>query len=1022
MADQLCHAARTSGLGFALGLVVGRMPLLRFWLHDQLVAQSWLSNVASTSARLACHVMLAQLLGCWGCGCSILARVVALTQASLEGSVSLLTYFLQATVFNSIAIYTAYENGCEKTRRKREKSVEQLGLIASQLNTINCEKFPKRRTNIHGALFYRVNLSFGSLSGDMTNPQNVELEAAKFLQKLIQESKDEPSKLATKLYVILQHMRSTGKENSMPYQVISSDMETVIKEHSLDIETLMSSCLAAGAQIGDSTSQQLAGSSQLVVASTESQSGNEIGAPETYASARAPTGPRSGGQDMYQGSAAHITGGAVKAHGVSPGAPASYLSAELANRMQFGNSSFDSHGFASKMTKDRSMEVFNAMPSGDHSSGKNIVGKTMDPAGSSATNVNMGSFSSSPSETNMLRTTASRDVGKSPVSQASSVGLPFKEQQLKQLRAQCFVFLAFRNGLIPKKLYLEIALGNIYSKEDGTRLMDQKGKEQLCHDPSSVSEVPRSLERPDSSPTVYSPKQYPERIQKNFLDSFEGASTRDKSNRKVKYLCTEVLRTIAHLIPLPHHLRANDLVEGVPADQPPSNSPVMVENTLSPVSEQEGFPTQEKDEDMAPKLDAKEQMRRQRAAEKQAAQAKKGTKRARDEVSSGGRTTQVRTDKQPVNTLLSPSTETGQTPPILQRPHLGTSPARVIPTHLTRTPEQVRAHVVDHSYLGWDLLRVANVKIDRHPHRSPDVNAYLCSNTLPNLERLPTHLRRATEDPTRSWTTNLETAARSQTIYDNLRLSVVQQSRSLVALERAMGQLDENCRVFERAQVHCDAAEKEANELRELLKAEKDKADQIVANQSKVIEENSKLKEELAGLRTRASTDRTKLEKTIAVNDLLQKQLTEAQWAFVKSQQAAQDLAAEKENLLDQTEVDFQVDYGYVTAYADCLRSAHQIFPEDPLLQMKEEFYTFLRSHPIPPEKYKLPIADLSEFGCDFSFLPAGSVIPPFTNEETPAAAEETAPEVEQAANEQVEGAQPTVQPPVVDDPTPAAS
>lgn len=33
-------------------------------------------------------------------------------------------------------------------------------------------------------------------------PNNVELEAAKFLHKLIQESKDEPKKLATKLYVV----------------------------------------------------------------------------------------------------------------------------------------------------------------------------------------------------------------------------------------------------------------------------------------------------------------------------------------------------------------------------------------------------------------------------------------------------------------------------------------------------------------------------------------------------------------------------------------------------------------------------------------------------------------------------------------------------------------------------------------------------------------------------------------------------------------------------------------------------
>lgn len=125
-------------------------------------------------------------------------------------------------------------------------------------------------------------------------------------------------------------------------------METVIKEHSLDIESLMSSRLplASGAQIGDSTSQQLAGkilflftikkasyqwctaieycclysdhiydyyyvtsvSSQRVGASTESKSGNEIGTPEAYASTRAPTGSGSGGQDTYQGSVAHITG------------------------------------------------------------------------------------------------------------------------------------------------------------------------------------------------------------------------------------------------------------------------------------------------------------------------------------------------------------------------------------------------------------------------------------------------------------------------------------------------------------------------------------------------------------------------------------------------------------------------------------------------------------------------------------------------------------------------------------------
>lgn len=36
----------------------------------------------------------------------------------------------------------------------------------------------------------------------MADPHNVEFEAAKFLQKLIHESTDEPAKLATKLYVV----------------------------------------------------------------------------------------------------------------------------------------------------------------------------------------------------------------------------------------------------------------------------------------------------------------------------------------------------------------------------------------------------------------------------------------------------------------------------------------------------------------------------------------------------------------------------------------------------------------------------------------------------------------------------------------------------------------------------------------------------------------------------------------------------------------------------------------------------
>ncbi|KAL9401079.1 hypothetical protein Peur_004928 [Populus x canadensis] len=137
--------------------------------------------------------------------------------------------------------------------------------------------------------------------------QNVEFEAAKFLHKLIQDSKDEPAKLATKLYVILQHMKSSGKEHSMPYQVISRAMETVINQHGLDIEALRSSRLplTSGTQMGDSSTAQYGGSSQAVGVGKDSKAGsaeNEISKIDTFPSSRPPVGPSTAGHDYYQGS------------------------------------------------------------------------------------------------------------------------------------------------------------------------------------------------------------------------------------------------------------------------------------------------------------------------------------------------------------------------------------------------------------------------------------------------------------------------------------------------------------------------------------------------------------------------------------------------------------------------------------------------------------------------------------------------------------------------------------------------
>ncbi|KAK9933306.1 hypothetical protein M0R45_020507 [Rubus argutus] len=130
---------------------------------------------------------------------------------------------------------------------------------------------------------------------------NVELEAAKFLHKLIQDSTDEPAKLATKLYVILQHMKSSGKEHSMPYQVISRAMETVINQHGLDIEALKSSRipLSGGAQTG---------SSQVTGVAKDSNPGlaeNEVSKMDPFSSSRPPVGPISTRHDYYQGSATH---------------------------------------------------------------------------------------------------------------------------------------------------------------------------------------------------------------------------------------------------------------------------------------------------------------------------------------------------------------------------------------------------------------------------------------------------------------------------------------------------------------------------------------------------------------------------------------------------------------------------------------------------------------------------------------------------------------------------------------------
>ncbi|XP_024989764.1 chromatin structure-remodeling complex protein SYD isoform X8 [Cynara cardunculus var. scolymus] len=284
-------------------------------------------------------------------------------------------------------------------------------------------------------------------------PQNVEMEAAKFLHKLIQESTDEPTKLATKLHVILQHMRSSGKENSMPYQVISRAMETVINQHGLDIEALMASRqpLTSGTQGGESSLSQIAGPSQQ--AAVENDSKSTLTAEDAAKIATFSSKPLHAGHDIYQGSANQLN--SIKSHGSDAGFSGSYESAEPGNplSMQFSNS-YDNQSAAMLMHKGpagKALEQEGRFPNVMANSSKTV----------------QGGISNNVAEMGMFRTDASRDTGKLPVLQAPSVGpsMPFKEHHLKQLRAQCLVFLAFRNNLMPKKLHLEIALGNFFPKE-----------------------------------------------------------------------------------------------------------------------------------------------------------------------------------------------------------------------------------------------------------------------------------------------------------------------------------------------------------------------------------------------------------------------------------------------------------------------------------------------------------------------------------------------------------------------------
>lgn len=116
----------------------------------------------------------------------------------------------------------------------------------------------------------------GPTKGKMTAPVNVEHEAAALLKQLIADGPDEPTKLATRLFVMCQHMKVNNKEQTLLYKVISRAMEIVLQQHGIDQNTLCSSSLTAAGEFSPQGSARLGSGGKIV-----ERSGSDDKRPET---------------------------------------------------------------------------------------------------------------------------------------------------------------------------------------------------------------------------------------------------------------------------------------------------------------------------------------------------------------------------------------------------------------------------------------------------------------------------------------------------------------------------------------------------------------------------------------------------------------------------------------------------------------------------------------------------------------------------------------------------------------------
>ncbi|CAE6009513.1 unnamed protein product [Arabidopsis arenosa] len=287
-------------------------------------------------------------------------------------------------------------------------------------------------------------------------------------------------------------------------------MDTVVNQHGLDIEALKSSCLphAGGTQTEDSGSAHLAGSSQLVGVSNEGKSNlveNEMSKYDAFTSGRQLGGSNSASQAFYQGSGTQSNRSFDRESpsnlDSTSGMSQSHNRSETINQRDVKSSGKRKRG-KSSLSWDQNMDNAQIFDNQKIDGQTGEVSKMEMPGNSGdVRNLHVG-LSSDSYTTPQCGWQNSEVTAIRPPVHGNNVavegllpsGSPFREQQLKQLRAQCLVFLALRNGLVPKKLHVEIALRNSFC-EDGSQTQTQVAvsHSQLAFSPGLTKHAPSEM-------------------------------------------------------------------------------------------------------------------------------------------------------------------------------------------------------------------------------------------------------------------------------------------------------------------------------------------------------------------------------------------------------------------------------------------------------------------------------------------------------------------------------------------------